>query len=292
MKKISLLLFLFVMFGNTNAQIDTIAGWSFPTDSVELAIIANSGISGNIGNSFLIASVESTGTPIAITTSNGSGGSGDYSATAGGWDNGANDKCWSVEFKADGYSNFSVSSKMRSGGNKPGPKFWKLQYKLEGGAWADIPNGEFTIESNWTAGVVENLPIPSNINNPGTASVFIRWIMTSNENIDGVNVDSTGICKIDDIVITAQNNIGIEEQEISNRITLYPNPSNGVFTVASGSQIESIQILNWQGQVICVQYPLSNQVSIDLSKLKSGLYFVHVFSKESYLPGIRKVFIR
>lgn len=276
MKKTLTFFIAALIFTHLVAQQNTIAGWTFSTDSAELAILADSGLTENVGIYEIRAEAESTGNQQAITMTNGANGTGDYAATATGWDNGANDKFWSVEFIADGYSDFRISSKMRSGGNTPGPKFWKLQYKLDGGAWADIPGGDYTIANNWTTGVVENLAIPSDINNPGATSIFLRWIMTSNEDINGVDVLSDGICKIDDILVTALNYNDVEEVLLDSRMNVYPNPSNGLIFIEAKDKVEWMKLINMQGQTVMDVRPKSFQSSIDLSNFSNGVYFVQI----------------
>lgn len=252
-----------------------ITGWTF-LDENDTEFNANLGLSGNL-NYDLRAESENTGNQLTLTITNGAAGTGDFAATAAGWENGANDKFWSVKFKADGYSDFRVSSKMRSGENTPGPKYWKLQYMMSGGgAWTDIPGGDVSIANNWTTGVVDNLPIPTDINNPGTSSVYVRWIMTSNEDINGVDVLSDGICKIDDILVTALNYNAVEEVVFDSRLRIYPNPSNGLFSVKSSQNMEMVRVVNMQGQVVFETTASATKNWIDLSHCNSGIYFVHI----------------
>jgi hypothetical protein len=285
MKNTMTIIFALFLFAQANAQSDTIVGWSFASDSTELAVMANYGLPVNLNNFSLQAEVESTGDTLEVYMTNGAGGSGDYAATAEGWDNGANDKFYAIEFKADGYSDFLVSSKMRAAGNNPGPRFWKLQYKLEGGSWADIPNGDFEIANNWSTGVVEDLPMPADVNNPGSSSVFIRWIMTSNEDINGVDVLPTGRCKIDDIIVTALNYNDVEEIVVGSQINLYPNPSDGLFSVECSDRIEMILVMNMHGQIVYESHSNAALSQIDLRSFAKGMFIIKMkpFNSNKYI---------
>ena len=266
-----------------------ITGWTFP-DENDVEFNANLGLTGNLGYD-IRAEVESTGDYLTVTTTNGASGSGDYAASAEGWENGANDKFWSIKFKAEGYSDFRLYSKMRSGGNKPGPKNWKVQWKMSGGTWADVTDGTFTIANDWNTGVIENLELPADFNDPGTTSLYIRWIMTSNESIDGVDVLTDGVCKIDDIEVRALNTVGVEEVIFSNGINLFPNPSNGNFNIESVRNIEFVRVVDMQGRVVLEEMPASSTVAINLGDCPNGLYMVQMRAENSDAVTVRKVLI-
>ena len=177
---------------------DTITGWTFPVENGPDSLNANMGTAQNMDYDIRFED-DATGDDGAITLKNAFE---DFTATAEGWDNGADMKFWSVKFKAAGYKSFKVSSLQSAGGNKPGPRDWKLQYRLSGqDAWTDIPGGELTCANDWETGVVENLPLPAECNNP-ESSVYVRWVITSNLDINGAELLPTGISKIDNILIT------------------------------------------------------------------------------------------
>jgi hypothetical protein len=73
--------------------------------------------------------------------------------------------------------------------------------------------------------------------------------------------------------------VGINQKNISiNKKQLKPNPSNGVFSVNSQFEIEKVEIYNTKGQVISSLNTNSNEVSIDLTGVERGIYFVKVNS--------------
>jgi len=64
-------------------------------------------------------------------------------------------------------------------------------------------------------------------------------------------------------------------------ISVFPNPSSGLFTVTVGSEsVDHIQIRNVQGQLVyeknCAYSPSSTTIQLDLSDLNSGLYFMEL----------------
>ncbi len=66
-------------------------------------------------------------------------------------------------------------------------------------------------------------------------------------------------------------------------INLYPNPTNGIFTVKSGANnIDKIEVLNSLGQIIYQNLKPQNNLKIDLSKYSKGEYFVKTYTKDNF----------
>lgn len=285
MKKSLLFIALFILTIAVNAQ-ETIIGFSFPTNDT-ISKRPNSGLAANAGYDIRKEGSGSTALD-TVTFSNGVT-TGDFAATSTNWDNGANTKFWSIKFKAPGYTDFKVSSKQRSGGNNAGPKNFQIQWRLSSGTYADVANGAVICANDWTTGVVNQLPVL--ITGQGTGSVYIRWLMTTNEDANGGTVAATGISKIDDIVVTATNTVGIEETIYTNTVNIYPNPSNGFFNIDANDAVNEILIYNALGKLILKSNPdkLNNQ--IDLTSFGKGIYFVNLrYDDNSYYTS--KVVVR
>ncbi|NCA85785.1 MAG: T9SS type A sorting domain-containing protein [Clostridia bacterium] len=177
---------------------ETITGWDFPVNSGPDSLNANMGTEQNQGYDIRMEN-DATGNDGLISLTEGFE---TYAATTNGWDNGIGEKYWSVKFKAPGYKNFKVSSMQYSDVTLPGPRDWKLQYRLSGqDNWTDIPAGEVTAADNWISATVTNLPLPAETNNP-SSSVYVRWVVTTNTDINGNELLYSGISKIDNILVT------------------------------------------------------------------------------------------
>ncbi|MDD3132858.1 MAG: T9SS type A sorting domain-containing protein [Bacteroidales bacterium] len=177
---------------------ETITGWDFPVNSGADSLNANMGTEQNQRYDIRMENDAGNDGMISLTE-----GFETYAATTDGWDNGIESKYWSVKFKASGYKNFKVSSMQFSDADMPGPRDWKMQYRLSNQeSWTNIPNGEVTAANDWSTARVTNLPLPAETNNP-SGSVYVRWVVTSNTDINGNELLSTGISKIDNILVTA-----------------------------------------------------------------------------------------
>lgn len=166
----------------------TIAAWTFPTTGTTLtADIFNSNNSGKL--------VSTNGGP----TITDSAGLTTQAPSVNAWQSGSGTKYWQIEINTTGASQMKLSSVQRSSGT--GPRDFKVQYQVGAGAWTDVTGATLTVGNDWTTGVLTNVTLPSACDNQ--SSVLIRWIMTSNTNVNGVNngVASGGTNRIDDIYI-------------------------------------------------------------------------------------------
>jgi len=93
---------------------------------------------------------------------------------------------------------------------------------------------------------------------------------------------------IDEIKVTGNNTVGLDEMAISNSISIYPNPSNGIFTV-EGEEIKSFSITNISGQAVLAQNVKHKTIQFDLSNQPKGLYFIKLITNNGI--GIKKIII-
>lgn len=71
--------------------------------------------------------------------------------------------------------------------------------------------------------------------------------------------------------------LGTQQHSLAN-LAVYPNPSTGMITVRSESTIENISVSDVMGKKIMTRNFSSDNVSIDISDLSSGVYFLAVQS--------------
>ena len=271
MKKIfTIIILLFLASSLTQAQV-LLVKWTFPTGTFSDSI-ADGGLAVNLDKA-----IHSEGGTSAINFSKN--GATTKAAQATGWDNGILSKSWVVMVNTLGYENLKLSSKMQSGGNNPGPKDFKVQYRIgSSGDWTDIPGSILVVSNDWTDGVLDSIALPVVCNNQPT--LYLRWIMTTNTNSEGGDVASNGINKIDDIFLTGKmGNTGIpgNPKEISFRVS--PNPSNGQFVVESVEPISELSVYDSGGKCVYRQDSFkSNKISLKLDNIPQGTYFLKIIT--------------
>ncbi|MEY3235974.1 MAG: hypothetical protein RI883_75 [Bacteroidota bacterium] len=88
-----------------------------------------------------------------------------------------------------------------------------------------------------------------------------------------VNVTNDGFkLYIDDIHAWENDPVSVDELSQNSSISIYPNPSSGIFTISSTQKIQKVQVLNSLGQVTFE----TNQTTIDLENYSNGIYFLNI----------------
>jgi Secretion system C-terminal sorting domain len=73
--------------------------------------------------------------------------------------------------------------------------------------------------------------------------------------------------------------LGLDDNDITNTVVLYPNPASNEFIVNLGSTVDSdveITVINSLGQTIQRLNTSTTQTTIDVSNYHTGLYFVSI----------------
>jgi hypothetical protein len=73
--------------------------------------------------------------------------------------------------------------------------------------------------------------------------------------------------------------VGMEDPEPENELTLYPNPSDGLFYIKSTSGTVKTEVFNSLGKQILILNEIN--APIDLSGQPDGIYLVKLFNKEN-----------
>ena len=254
--------------GTLNAQV-LLAKWTFPTGTATDSL-ADGGLPVNL----TMAIYTEGGTSVIDFSKNGVT---TKAAQATGWNDGALTKCWVVKLNTVGYKELKLSSKQQSGGNNPGPRDYKVQYRVgSSGEWSDVPNTVIITDNTWTSAVIDNIQLPDTCAN--RPLVFLRWIMTTNTNSTGGTVASTGINKIDDIYVTG-NDIAATIQDIqqANTFSIYPNPASGPVTVTSSVEFINLEIIDINGNILYSDQTVKGHSAIVNFEFRGkGIYFIRI----------------
>lgn len=257
-------LLVMLMLGVTVFAQEIIVEWNFPDEGADS--IADGGIVQNLDKPiYTMGGTSNLNYKNGYTTK---------AAQATNWDNGAESKCWVVELDASNYGNLMLSSKLSSGGNDPGPRDFRVDYKMgEEGTWMEVPNSEITTANDWETGVFENLPLPEECSNQ--PQLYLRWIMTSDTSAAGTLVEPNGKLKIDDIIISGTDISSISDVA-AEQLSFYPNPFNTYLNIENIHSSAVLKIYENTGRMV-YQQKIMEPTSLYLGHLNAGLYLVHIF---------------
>ncbi|WP_299276881.1 T9SS type A sorting domain-containing protein [uncultured Psychroserpens sp.] len=99
---------------------------------------------------------------------------------------------------------------------------------------------------------------------------------------DGTDIKQTlitgnGTVFIDNIFFSTTNTLGVDDVT-RNEFSVFPNPTTNNWTVIGTQTIESVQVYDVLGKQVVNVTPNANEVAIDASSLRTGLYFAKVSS--------------
>lgn len=91
---------------------------------------------------------------------------------------------------------------------------------------------------------------------------------------------------LDDILLTGDQNTAINENDWVNDITIYPNPTNGVFSIEAEC-MQNIKISSITGVLVKELVVNNNKTTIDLTSFSSGIYFAKIITDKG--SAIKKI---
>lgn len=84
--------------------------------------------------------------------------------------------------------------------------------------------------------------------------------------------------------------LGLENYELANSISLYPNPTTSIVSIKSPKiNIDSIEIYNNLGQKVKLVNNFDSENSIVISDLSSGMYFVKMYANQDLIKSERLI---
>ncbi len=150
--------------------------------------------------------------------------------------------------------------------------------------------GDFSwtpLTATWSAGNWVWTP-SGNVNVSGTngTQVYIGFKYTS-------TATESSTWELDEIVITGEVIIGMEDQPVKSSFTVTPNPATGRCTLRfAGEGTKVVGLVSLVGNTLREQTTTQNSLSFDLGGVPAGIYFVKVSMPESNTTQVSKLIVR
>lgn len=180
-----------------------------------------------------------------------------------------------------------------------------IKYSLNGGAWTLVPSTAFTLNPyNTTLTTVGN---DNPLNGQPAFNGMDKGELESSWGQSIINLTNIGVTAgsnikfrfelgtdgcggvdgwyIDEIYVYNCNfaTLSVEETEIVNGLSVYPNPTSGIITIrnSKNSDVKNAELYNTAGQLLHI-YPLekSSENQLDLTGITKGNYILKVVTKD------------
>lgn len=128
----------------------------------------------------------------------------------------------------------------------------------------------------------------------------VQWYTLENDIYTAINTDTvledgvtyyatqtTATCESDYFAVTVSS-VSERDEFKFGKLSVYPNPSKDVITVAYSSAISKVSVVNLLGQTVIEQKVNTDTVQIDLSTIAAGTYILQV-SAEGSLKSVKVI---
>ena len=69
---------------------------------------------------------------------------------------------------------------------------------------------------------------------------------------------------------------GLDEKMIDQTISVYPNPSNGVFNIRTKNQSKQVEVFDASGRLLILKIGADNSSKVDITNQEQGIYFLKI----------------
>ena len=151
-------------------------------------------------------------------------------------------------------------------------------------------------EKNWIGHYhLDTLRYKAAIRNGSEGEYYYGWleaysVVTYNYDSVWFYLARTGFCTIPNYPLKwGQTSLteDVDETEANYFVTLHPNPTNGQVTI-TGQDLKSAEVFNALGQCVATIKGKGEQMTVDISNLPAGVYFVNITDGEGR-KCVRKV---
>jgi hypothetical protein len=114
---------------------------------------------------------------------------------------------------------------------------------------------------------------------PNNEFSFVCWKKSNGSIICNTPVHSYRMPAANTLLIAEfSSNVGINEDNLNNAISLFPNPASSIINISSEAIIDEIQIMDINGRIISVQKTKDHHTTISVGSFSPGLYLVKILS--------------
>ncbi|MCE2681423.1 MAG: nidogen-like domain-containing protein [Flavobacteriia bacterium] len=158
----------------------------------------------------------------------------------------------------------------------------EIDQTIEISASSDIPNGAFTYSV--TPVGTQYYDVAATFNATGMAPGFYHLDITVTDN--GIPAGVTTKQFVFEVIYDASAQI---DETTSAAFKMYPNPTEGMFTISVNDNLESPQVVvnDLSGKVLLTQ-TIEHQEQIDLSSLSGGVYIVSILVADQVI-GVQRI---
>lgn len=123
---------------------------------------------------------------------------------------------------------------------------------------------------------------------PGTYHIKVKIYVNSSRARQSINVASKVYISPSDKSVRLDTNtdkIESEETRLSeNSVSIYPNPTHGLFTISLDRQIEGVlHIMNSNGNIVYTKEIKEKEINVDIQGQPAGIYFIKIQSNKTTL---------
>jgi hypothetical protein len=111
----------------------------------------------------------------------------------------------------------------------------------------------------------------NNFDANGTFNLNVCIYTSVPDNKNDINMSNNSVCE-QSIMYTT----GVEERVTNSGVRIFPNPSNGQFTILSDEVVVRIKLFDVSGREIRKEFPANHNFNFDASDLGCGFYFLHI----------------
>ena len=130
-------------------------------------------------------------------------------------------------------------------------------------------------------------PLAEEVLKPGTYHIKVKIYVNSSRARQSINVASKVYISPSDKSVfrldTNTNKIESEETRLSgNSVSIYPNPTHGLFTISLDGQIEGVlHIMNFNGNIVYTKEIKEKDIHVDIQGQPAGIYFIKIQSNKT-----------